>query len=316
MSIQEAEAQIRKIDEEIRQLEQKDTPDVDFETIKDELEKARHKIMTKAYANLSSYDKVYLARKPTRPNVRDYIENLFDHFFEQRGDRLYRDDHSIIGGIAMFHDMPVTVIGHQKGKNLEENLLCNFGMPNPEGYRKALRLMKQAEKFKRPIITFIDTAGAYPGIEAEEHGQGEAIARNLMAMCNLTVPVISIVIGEGGSGGALALSVANRIWMLENAVYSILSPEGFATILWKDSTRAQEASEIMKLTAQDLYAFNIVDVIVKEPMGNLNEHAEVIYAQLRDLLNNELTALCKLSERALLDQRYKKFRSIGDCSGI
>ena len=144
MSIQEAEAQIRKIDEEIRQLEQKDTPDVDFETIKDELEKARHKIMTKAYANLSSYDKVYLARKPTRPNVRDYIENLFDNFFEQRGDRLYRDDHSIIGGIAMFHDMPVTVIGHQKGKNLEENLLCNFGMPNPEGYRKALRLMKQA----------------------------------------------------------------------------------------------------------------------------------------------------------------------------
>ena len=296
MSIQEAEAQIRKIDEEIRQLEQKDTPDVDFETIKDELEKARHKIMTKAYANLSSYDKVYLARKPTRPNVRDYIENLFDNFFEQRGDRLYRDD--------------------QKGKNLEENLLCNFGMPNPEGYRKALRLMKQAEKFKRPIITFIDTAGAYPGIEAEEHGQGEAIARNLMEMCNLTVPVISIVIGEGGSGGALALSVANRIWMLENAVYSILSPEGFATILWKDSTRAQEASEIMKLTAQDLYAFNIVDVIVKEPMGNLNEHAEVIYAQLRDLLSNELTALCKLSERALLDQRYKKFRSIGDCSGI
>ena len=211
MSIQEAEAQIRKIDEEIRQLEQKDTPDVDFETIKDELEKARHKIMTKAYANLSSYDKVYLARKPTRPNVRDYIENLFDNFFEQRGDRLYRDDHSIIGGIAMFYDMPVTVIGHQKGKNLEENLLCNFGMPNPEGYRKALRLMKQAEKFKRPIITFIDTAGAYPGIEAEEHGQGEAIARNLMEMCNLTVPVISIVIGEGGSGGALALSVANRI---------------------------------------------------------------------------------------------------------
>ena len=176
--------------------------------------------------------------------------------------------------------------------------------------------MKQAEKFKRPIITFIDTAGAYPGIEAEEHGQGEAIARNLMEMCNLTVPVISIVIGEGGSGGALALSVANRIWMLENAVYSILSPEGFATILWKDGTRAQEASEIMKLTAQDLYAFNIVDVIVKEPMGNLNEHAEVIYAQLRDLLSNELTALCKLSERALLDQRYKKFRSIGDCSGI
>jgi len=316
MSIQEAEVQIRKIEEEIHLLEQRDSPDIDFAVMKEELEKARHKIQTKAYANLSSYDKVYLARKSTRPNIRDYISNVFENFFEQRGDRLYRDDCSIIGGIAMFRDMPVTVLWHQKGKSLEENLLCNFGMPNPEGYRKALRIMKQAEKFKRPIITFIDTAGAYPGIEAEEHGQGEAIARNLMEMCNLTVPVISIVIGEGGSGGALALSIANRIWMLENAVYSVLSPEGFATILWKDSSKAKEASEIMKLTAQDLYAFNIVDVIVKEPMGNLNEHADFIYTQLRDMLNNELVALSKMSERALLEQRYKKFRSIGDCSGI
>lgn len=316
MSIQEAEVQVRKIEEEIRKLSQAESLDIDVAVMKEELEKARDKVLTRAYANLSSYDKVYLARKPTRPNIRDYIGNLFDHFFEQRGDRLYRDDCSIIGGIAMFQDMPVTVLGHQKGKNLDENLVCNFGMPNPEGYRKALRLMKQAEKFKRPIITFIDTAGAYPGIEAEEHGQGEAIARNLMEMCNLTVPIISIVVGEGGSGGALALSVANRIWMLENAVYSILSPEGFATILWKDSSRAKEASEIMKLTAQDLYAFNIVDVIIKEPMGNLNEHADVIYTQLREYLANELITLGKMSERALLEQRYKKFRSIGDCSGI
>ncbi len=316
MSIQEAEAQIKKIDEEIAALEQTATPDVDLKTVKEELQKARHQILSKAYENLSGYDKVYLARKPTRPNIRDYIGGLFERFFEQRGDRLYRDDCSIIGGIAMFGDMPVTVLGHQKGKNLEENLQCNFGMPNPEAYRKALRIMKQAEKFKRPIITFIDTPGAYPGIQAEEHGQGEAIARNLMEMCNLTVPVIAIVIGEGGSGGALALSVANRIFMLENAVYSILSPEGFASILWKDSSRAQEAGEIMKLTAQDLYAFHIADAIVKEPMGDLNRHTEMIYAQLRELLQNELTALCKLSERALLEQRYKKFRTIGDCSGI
>lgn len=316
MSIQEAQAQIRKIDQELQQLAGRETPDVDLQGIRDELEKAKHTILTKAYANLSSYDKVFLARQPTRPNVRDYIANLFDNFFEQRGDRLYRDDHAIIGGIATFCDVPVTVIGHQKGKNLEENLQCNFGMPNPEGYRKALRLMKQAEKFGRPIITFIDTAGAYPGLEAEEHGQGEAIARNLMEMCNLTVPIISVVIGEGGSGGALALSVANRIFMLEHAVYSILSPEGFATILWKDSSRAQEASEIMKLTAQDLYAFHIVDAIIKEPMGNLNEHAEVVYAQIRELLMRELSTLSKLSSRALLEQRYKKFRSIGDCSGI
>ena len=265
---------------------------------------------------MTAWERVEIARDSKRPTSLDYIGKIFDTFMELHGDRAFRDDGAMIGGLALLDGQPVTVIGVQKGRNTKDNITRNFGMPSPEGYRKALRLMKQAEKFKRPIVTFIDTAGAYPGIEAEEHGQGEAIARNLMEMCNLTVPVISIVIGEGGSGGALALSVANRIWMLENAVYSILSPEGFATILWKDSTRAQEASEIMKLTAQDLYAFNIVDVIVKEPMGNLNEHAEVIYAQLRDLLSNELTALCKLSERALLDQRYKKFRSIGDCSGI
>ena len=235
---------------------------------------------------------------------------------EFHGDRGVRDDNAIIGGIATLDGQPVTVIGIRKGHTTKENIRCNFGMPSPEGYKKALRLMKQAEKFGRAVIAFVDTPGAFCGLEAEERGQGEAIARNLLEMSDLKVPVLSVVIGEGGSGGALALSVANRIWMLENAVYSILSPEGFATILWKDGTRAQEASEIMKLTAQDLYAFNIVDVIVKEPMGNLNEHAEVIYAQLRDLLSNELTALCKLSERALLDQRYKKFRSIGDCSGI
>ena len=310
MSIQEAEAQIRKIDEEIRQLEQKDTPDVDFETIKDELEKARHKIMTKAYANLSSYDKVYLARKPTRPNVRDYIENLFDNFFEQRGDRLYRDDHSIIGGIAMFHDMPVTVIGHQKGKNLEENLLCNFGMPNPEGYRKALRLMKQAEKFKRPIITFIDTAGAYPGIEAEEHGQGEAIARNLMEMCNLTVPVISIVIGEGGSGGALALAVGNEVWMMENATYTILSPEGFASILWKDSRKAPEAAEVMKVTAAHLKELGIIERIIPEEYPaseeNLPEIAEYMKIRMKQFLEKQAGK----SGEQIAQERYERFRKM------
>ena len=304
MSIQEAEAQIRKIDEEIRQLEQKDTPDVDFETIKDELEKARHKIMTKAYANLSSYDKVYLARKPTRPNVRDYIENLFDNFFEQRGDRLYRDDHSIIGGIAMFHDMPVTVIGHQKGKNLEENLLCNFGMPNPEGYRKALRLMKQAEKFGRPVVTFINTAGAYPGVGAEERGQGEAIARNLMEMSDLKVPIIAIIIGEGGSGGALALAVADKVWMLENTIYSILSPEGFATILWKDGSRSEEAAELMKITSGELLNMGIVDKVIPERGYFTSEIIEAIKTAIVD----ELAELSQLSTGDLLEARYQRFR--------
>ncbi len=316
MTLQEAEAKVRELDDELGKLTQLTGHDLDTETIRMELEKAKERVLNMAYANLTSYDRVYLARKPTRPNVREYIENIFDHFFEQRGDRLYRNDEAIIGGIAAFNGIPVTVIGNLKGRNLEENIKCNFGMANPEGYRKALRLMKQAEKFKRPIITFIDTSGAYPGLEAEEHGQGDAIARNLMEMSTLTVPVIAIVVGEGGSGGALALSVANRVWMLENAVYSILSPEGFATILWKDASRAKEASELMKLTAGDLLDLGVIDLIIQEPVGNLRENAEMVYSQIRINLANELAALGKMSERALLEQRYKKFRSIGDCSGL
>lgn len=316
MTLQEAEAKVRELDQELDKLTQLTEHDLDTEAVRGELEKAKERVLKLAYQNLTSYDRVYLARKSTRPNVREYIENLFEDFFEQRGDRLYRDDGAIIGGIATFNGTPVTVIGTLKGRNLEENIKCNFGMANPEGYRKVLRLMKQAEKFKRPIITFIDTSGAYPGIEAEKHGQGEAIARNLMEMCSLTVPIIAIVIGEGGSGGALALSVANRIWMLENAVYSILSPEGFATILWKDSSRAKEASELMKLTAADLLELNVIDLIIQEPIGNLCEHADVVYNQLRVHLASELASLGKMSERALLDQRYKRFRSIGNCSGL
>lgn len=316
MTLQEAEAKVRELDEQLSKLTQMTGHDLDTDTIRSELEKAKERVLSQAYENLTSYDRVYLARKPTRPNVREYITNIFDHFFEQRGDRFYGNDEAIIGGIAAFNGTPVTVIGNLKGRNLEENIKCNFGMANPEGYRKALRLMKQAEKFKRPIITFIDTSGAYPGVEAEEHGQGEAIARNLMEMSTLTVPVIAIVVGEGGSGGALALSVANRIWMLENAVYSILSPEGFATILWKDASRAKEASELMKLTAADLLDLGVIDLMIQEPVGNLRENAEMVYSQIRVNLVNELAALGKMSERALLEQRYKKFRSIGDCSGL
>ena len=195
-------------------------------------------------AEKTAAERVALARHPQRPNITDYIDGLFTDFFEQRGDRACREDPAILGGIALFHGRPVTVIGTRKGKTLEENLRCNFGMPGPEGYRKALRLMKQAEKFRRPIFTFIDTAGAYPGLEAEEHGQGEAIARNLFEMSRLTVPVIAVVTGEGNSGGALALAVADRVLMLENAVYAILSPEGFASILWKDAQRSGEAAEL------------------------------------------------------------------------
>ena len=208
-------------------------------------------------STLTAAQRVAIARHPQRPNITDYIEALFTDFFEQKGDRLCGEDAAILGGVALFHGRPVTVIGTRKGKTLEENLKCNFGMPNPEGYRKALRLMRQAEKFRRPILTFIDTSGAYPGLEAEARGQGEAIARNLMEMSRLTVPVIALITGEGNSGGALALGVANRVLMLENSVYAILSPEGFASILWKDSQRHEEACELMKLTATDLLALGV-----------------------------------------------------------
>ena len=262
-------------------------------------------------AEKTAAERVALARHPQRPNITDYIDGLFTDFFEQRGDRACREDPAILGGIALFHGRPVTVIGTRKGKTLEENLRCNFGMPGPEGYRKALRLMKQAEKFRRPIFTFIDTAGAYPGLEAEEHGQGEAIARNLFEMSRLTVPVIAVITGEGNSGGALALAVADRVLMLENAVYAILSPEGFASILWKDAQRSGEAAELMKLTAPELKKLGVIDGIVREPEGGAQtNHGEMLRSMDRVLLR-ELTPLLKESGTALAEQRCRKFRAMG-----
>ena len=262
-------------------------------------------------AERTAAERVALARHPQRPNITDYINGLFTDFFEQRGDRACREDAAILGGIALFHGRPVTVIGTRKGKDLEENLRCNFGMPGPEGYREALRLMKQAEKFHRPIFTFIDTSGAYPGLEAEERGQGEAIARNLFEMSRLTVPVIAVVTGEGNSGGALALAVANRVLMLENAVYAILSPEGFASILWKDAHRAGEAAELMRLTAPELKQLGIIDEIIREPEGGAQtNHGEMLRSMDRVLLR-ELTPLLKESGTALAEQRCRKFRAMG-----
>ena len=266
-------------------------------------------------AEKTAAERVALARHPQRPNITDYIDGLFTDFFEQRGDRACREDPAILGGIALFHGRPVTVIGTRKGKTLEENLRCNFGMPGPEGYRKALRLMKQAEKFGRPIITFIDTPGAYPGKDAEERGQGEAIARNLMEMSGLTVPVLAIVTGEGSSGGALGLGVANHILMLENAVYSVLSPEGFASILWKDASRSGEACTMMKLTAQDLYTDGIVEEIIAEPLGGAQRGRQLLFSRLDTAIAAHLAALCKMSGKALADQRYKKYRRIGEMRG-
>ena len=262
-------------------------------------------------AERTAAERVALARHPQRPNITDYINGLFTDFFEQRGDRACREDSAILGGIALFHERPVTVIGTRKGKDLEENLNCNFGMPGPEGYRKALRLMKQAEKFHRPIFTFIDTSGAYPGLEAEERGQGEAIARNLFEMSRLTVPVIAVVTGEGNSGGALALAVANRVLMLENAVYAIWSQVGFASILWMDALRAVEAAELMRLTAPELKKLGIIDGIIREPEGGAQtNHGEMLRSMDRVLLR-ELTPLLKESGTALAEQRCRKFRAMG-----
>ena len=260
---------------------------------------------------LTAAERVAIARHPQRPNITDYINALFTDFFEQRGDRACREDAAILGGVALFHGLPVTVIGTRKGKTLEENLRCNFGMPGPEGYRKALRLMKQAEKFHRPIFTFIDTSGAYPGLEAEERGQGEAIARNLFEMSRLTVPVIAVVTGEGNSGGALALAVADRVLMLENAVYAILSPEGFASILWKDAQRAGEAAGLMKLTAPELLVLGVIDDIIPEPEGGAHEAPFQAIREVDRALRRHLTTLSKESGASLATQRYQKFRRMG-----
>ena len=252
--------------------------------------------------NMTAYDRVLLARSKDRAGIMDYINSLFEDFIEFKGDRLGKEDGSIVGGIAMFHGIPVTVIGHRKGKTTEENIRYNFGMTSPEGYRKALRLMKQAEKFKRPVITFIDTPGAYPGLEAESNGQSTAIAENIAAMSSLNTPVIAIITGEGSSGGALALGVADQVWMLENSVYSILSPEGFASILWKDSSRAAEACDVMKITAKELLDFGLIDGIIPE-----NEH---LMKSVDQMLMSEIKKLKKLKPSALGKMRYEKFRNI------
>ncbi|MCR5272280.1 MAG: acetyl-CoA carboxylase carboxyltransferase subunit alpha [Lachnospiraceae bacterium] len=261
--------------------------------------------------NLAPDERVFLARHAMRPHVDDFIDGLFTDFFEQKGDHLFDEDKSIYGGIARFHGIPVTVIGHRKGHTIEENMEYNFGMPCPEGYRKALRLMNQAEKFKRPIITFIDTPGAYPGMEAEEHGQGEAIAVNLAKMSQFHVPVISVITGEGNSGGALAIGVANRVLMLENAVYSILSPEGFASILWKDSERRKEACELMKLTALDLREAGVCDEVVKEPLGGAQRDYSAVMRNLDVALWKHLSELKQMSPAKVKNDRQMKYRKIG-----
>ncbi|BDR65641.1 acetyl-CoA carboxylase carboxyltransferase subunit alpha [Clostridium tetani] len=261
---------------------------------------------------LDAWGKLSMARNEKRPTSLDYIDNIFEKFMEFHGDRYYGNDPCIVGGIGILDGVPVTIIAQQKGRDLNENIERNFGMPNPEGYRKALRLMKQAEKFNRPIVCFIDTPGAYCGVEAEQRGQGEAIARNLINMISLEVPIISIVIGEGGSGGALALSVSDKIWMLENAVYSLLSPEGFASILWRDSTKAKEAANIMKITSEDLKSYSLIDKILYEPDRDASKNVKVMSNIIKNNLIKEFNNLMDLDRDELLNKRYNKFRVIGE----
>ena len=268
------------------------------------------KLEKEIYENIKPWDRVQIARHPNRPTTLDYISSLFTDFFECHGDRTFGDDEAIVGGIAKFKGLPVTVIGHQRGKDTKENIRRNFGMPHPEGYRKALRLMKQADKFNRPIICFIDTKGAYPGKTAEERGQSEAIARNLFEMAGFTVPIVCIVIGEGGSGGALALGVGNHIYMLENSTYSVISPEGAASILWKDSGLAKKAAESMKITAPDLKKLGVIDDIIPEVKGGAHKDVMSKQHEIEKVLVESLKELTMMDKEALVVHRYENLKKL------
>lgn len=306
------EEPIVKLREKINELEEfTNSSSIDLseevQTLKERLRNLEEEI----YGNMEAWERMQFARHPERPTTLDYIEQLFEDFIQLHGDRNYGDDEAIVGGIASYESLPVTVIGHQRGKGTKENVRRNFGMAHPEGYRKALRLMKQAEKFGRPIICLIDTKGAYPGKAAEERGQSEAIARNLVEMAGLTVPVISIVIGEGGSGGALALGVANHIHMLEHSTYSVISPEGAASILWKDPSLSKEAARAMKITAPDLKEMGIIDEIIPEILGGAHRDpiAQAIF--IGDAIRTSLNELGGLNKEEIVENRYTKFRQIG-----
>ena len=304
--------QLRQKIAELKEFTKKS--DVDLSSEIEKLESRLLKLEKEIYDNIKPWDRVQIARHPNRPTTLDYISLLFTDFFECHGDRTYGDDEAIVGGIAKFHGLPITVIGHQRGKDTKENIRRNFGMPHPEGYRKALRLMKQADKFNRPIICFIDTKGAYPGKAAEERGQSEAIARNLFEMGGFTVPIICVVIGEGGSGGALALGVGNHLFMLENSTYSVISPEGAASILWKDSTLAKQAAESMKITAPDLKKLGVIDSVIPEVKGGAHKDVNDQAAKIEVVLKNSLKELLAMEQKQLVTHRYNKFKRIGEIS--
>jgi acetyl-CoA carboxylase carboxyl transferase subunit alpha len=284
---------------------------IDFLAQIKDLEKTRDGLKQKIYSSLTAWQRIQIARHPKRPYSADYVKLIFKDFIELHGDRFFGDDQAILCGIATFNDNPVVIIGHQKGRTLKENMDRNFGMAHPEGYRKAMRIMKLASKFNRPIITFIDTSGAYPGIAAEERGQAEAIARNLRDMSNLKVPIISIVIGEGGSGGALGIGVSNKVLCLENAYYSVISPEGCAAILFRDGSKAPEAAQAMKITAKDLLNLKVIDGIIKEPFGGAHCNPTATAANIKAVLSDCLCKYETMNRKEIVDERYLKFRKMG-----
>lgn len=291
--------------------ESQDKNDVDLQEEIDMLEASLERETKKIYTNLKPWDRVQIARLQERPTTLDYIPYIFDSFMELHGDRNFRDDPAMIGGIGFLNGRAVTVIGQQPGKDTKDNIYRNFGMAHPEGYRKALRLMKQAEKFNRPIFTFIDTKGAYPGKAAEERGQSESIATNLIEMASLKVPVIAIVIGEGGSGGALGIGIANKVLMLENSTYSVISPEGAAALLWKDSNLAKIAAETMKITAHDIKQLGIIDDVISEPLGGAHKDIEQQALAIKSAFVEQLDSLESLSRDEIANDRFEKFRNIG-----
>jgi acetyl-CoA carboxylase carboxyl transferase subunit alpha len=306
----EFEQPLLQLETRLAELQSRDDPPAtrdEIARVQERLARLQHR----TYANLTAWQRTQLARHPKRPHTLDYVSRLLDDYLELHGDRLFGDDPAIVGGLARFEGQPLVVIGHQKGRDTRENIARNFGMPHPEGYRKALRLMKLAEKFRRPVLTFIDTPGAYPGVGAEERGQAEAIARNLREMAGLRTPVVAVVLGEGGSGGALAIGVGNRVLMLEYAVYSVISPEGCAAILWNDRAKAPEAADLMRTTAPDLLRLGVIDATVPEPLGGAHRDWDGAADRLRPVLREQLAALRGRSADELMSERYERFRRIG-----
>ncbi|HOI15662.1 MAG TPA: acetyl-CoA carboxylase carboxyltransferase subunit alpha [Geobacteraceae bacterium] len=302
------EKPIVELEEKLRELQEFSTASVNLRTEISRLEKKVEKMREEVFSNLTRWQKVQLARHINRPFTMDYIRLIFTDFIELHGDRKFADDHAIVAGLARLGGEPVMVIGHQKGRDTKEKVYRNFGMPNPEGYRKALRLMEMAERFQLPIITFVDTPGAFPGIGAEERGQAEAIARNLMEMSRLHTPIVVVVTGEGGSGGALAIAVGDRILMLEHSIYSVISPEGCAAILWSDGTKGEIAAEALKPTAQDLKELDVIDEIVPEPLGGAHRDHDAAAKSVQEAVERSLRELKELPIEKILAERYHKFR--------